>query len=125
MERIHGEFMAAALSFGQITMPNGSALPLAKREKFMAHTFQGRRWEWVDPRADIEADINAINAGLKSPQSVAAKLGLDYEDLLIEIKAAADMRKRLGVELAGTPNPQQLAAAAGAAAGQANATPKE
>jgi hypothetical protein len=56
---------------------------------------------------------------------VAAKLGLDYEDLLIEIKAAADMRKRLGVELAGTPNPQQLAAAAGAAAGQANATPKE
>jgi hypothetical protein len=125
MERIHGEFMAAALSFGQITMPNGSALPLAKREKFMAHTFQGRRWEWVEPRADIEADINAINAGLKSPQSVAAKLGLDYEDLLIEIKAAADMRKRLGVELAGTPNPQQLAAAAGAAAGQANATPKE
>jgi hypothetical protein len=30
---------------------------------------------------------------------VAAKLGLDYEDLLIEIKAAQDMRKTMGVEL--------------------------
>jgi len=65
---------------------------------------------------DIEADIAAINAGLKSPQSVASKLGWDYEDLLVEIKAATDLRKTLGVELPNTPNPQQLAAAAGAAA---------
>ena len=84
--------------------------------------FQGRRWEWVDPLKDIEADIAAINAGLKSPQSVAAKLGLDYEDLPIEIKAAETMRERLGVVLAITPNPQQLAAAAGAAASATNTT---
>jgi lambda family phage portal protein len=115
-DRIHAEFMRAALGFGQITLENGSALPLTKLDKFSRHTWQPRRWEWVDPRADIEADIAAINAGLKSPQSVAAKLGLDYEDLLVEIKAAQDLRKSMGVELPGTPNPQQLAAAAGAAA---------
>ena len=116
LERVHAEFMTAALAFGQLTMPNGSALPLSKADKFQAHTWQGRRWEWVDPRADIEADIAAINAGLKSPQSVAAKLGLDYEDLLIEIKAAQDLRDAIGVELPSTPNPQQIAAAAGAMA---------
>ena len=114
------EFLKTALAFGQITMPNGSALPVAKIDKFTPHAWQPRRWEWVVPLKDIEADIAAINAGLKSPQSVAAKLGLDYEDLLIEIKAATDLRKAMGVELANTPNPQQLAAAAGAAASAAN-----
>ena len=121
MDRVHAEFIKAALSFGQVLLTNGSALSVTKLEKFSAHAWQPRRWEWVDPRADIEADINAINAGLKSPQSVAAKLGLDYEDLLIEIKAAETLRDKIGVKLAATPNPQQLAAAAGAAAGVANA----
>lgn len=116
LDRMHSEFLRSALAFGQVIMPNGSSLPLSKLDKFMAHTWQGRRWEWVDPRADIEADIAAINAGLKSPQSVAAKLGLDYEDLLIEIKAAADLRKAIGVELAADLAQQQLSAAAGAVA---------
>lgn len=122
LERIFSEWIAAALAMGQIALPNGSTLPITKLDKFSAHTWQGRRWEWVDPLKDIEADIAAINAGLKSPQSVAAKLGLDYEDLLIEIKAAETMRERLGVVLAITPNPQQLAAAAGAAASATNTT---
>lgn len=99
LDRVHAEFMQSALAFGQITMAGGSALPVAKIDKFTPHAWQPRRWEWVDPLKDIEADIAAINAGLKSPQSVAAKLGLDYEDLLIEIKAAQDMRKTMGVEL--------------------------
>jgi lambda family phage portal protein len=107
LERVHGEVLNAALSFGQAVMPNGSALPLAKRDKFEPHLFQGRRWDWVDPKKDIEADLLAIDGGLKSPQSVAAKLGLDYEDLLAEIKAAADMRKRMGVELPDRNNQQQ------------------
>jgi len=115
LDRVHAEFMKAALGFGQITLPNGSTLPLAKLDKFDKHTWQGRRWEWVDPRADIEADITAINAGLKSPQSVAAKLGLDYEDLLIEIKTANDLRGTLGVKL------QSEVAAAASAAGTAAA----
>lgn len=114
LDRVHAEFMQSALAFGQILMPNGSALPVAKLDKFSAHTFQGRRWEWVDPLKDIEADIAAINAGLKSPQSVAAKLGLDYEDLLVEIKAAETLRKTMGVVLAS--EQAALAAAKGQAA---------
>ena len=53
--------------------------------------------------------IAAINAGLKSPQSVAAKLGLDYEDLLVEIKAAEQLRQAIGITL-----PSELAALAAA-----------
>lgn len=107
LERVHPEVLGAALSFGLAVMPNGSALPLAKRDKFDAHLFQGRRWDWVDPKKDIDADILAIDAGLKSPQSVAAKLGLDYEDLLGEIKAAQEMRKAMQIELPDRHNQQQ------------------
>ncbi|WP_082524893.1 phage portal protein [Pseudorhodoferax sp. Leaf274] len=99
LRRVHAEVLRVGLAFGLFVMPNGSALPLAKIDKFRPHTWQGRRWEWVDPRADIEADVAAIDAGLKSPQSVAAKLGMDYEDLLQEIKQAEDMRKAAGVVL--------------------------
>ena len=103
-----------------ITMPNGSALPLAKLDKFSAHIWQARRWEWVDPRADIDADVTAMKEGLKSPQAIAAKMGMDYEDLLQDIKAAQELRDRLGIVLTPAPNPQQVAAAAGAAASAAN-----
>ena len=112
--------MQAALGFGQIALPNGATLPLGKIDKFSAHTFIGRRWEWVDPRADIEADLSAINAGLKSPQSVVGKMGGDYEDVLIEIKQAEEMRKKLGITLAS--EAAALAAAAGKAAA-ANGSP--
>ena len=54
-------------------------LPLAKRDKFGKHLWQGRRWEWVDPLRDIEADIAAIGAELQSPQRMAAKLGRAIE----------------------------------------------
>ena len=97
MEPIYAEWIGSALAFGQITLFNGAPLPLAKKEKFSAHLFSGRRWEWVDPLRDIQADIAAVDAGLQSPQRVASKLGRDYEDLLVEIKAAADMRQRIGV----------------------------
>jgi lambda family phage portal protein len=109
LDRIYAEWLRSALAFGQVTLPNGSALPVGKLDKFMPHTWQGRRWEWVDPLKDIEADIAAINAGLKSPQQVAAKLGLDYEDLLIEIKAAQDMRTTIGVQIAPPPQPARPA----------------
>ena len=120
LDRVHAEFMQAALGFGQIALPNGATLPLGKIDKFSAHTFIGRRWEWVDPRADIEADLSAINAGLKSPQSVVGKMGGDYEDVLIEIKQAEEMRKKLGITLAS--EAAALAAAAGKAAA-ANGSP--
>ena len=122
LDRLHAEWLGSALAFGQITGPTGAALPLAKLDKFTPHIFQGRRWEWVDPNADIQADLTAIRAGLKSPQQVAAKLGMDYEDLLTEIQQAQQMRQRMGLDFPeltssnpGATTPQPAAAPAPAA----------
>ncbi len=107
LERIYPAFLDAALTFGLAVMPNGSSLSMAKRDKFSAHQFQGRRWEWVDPKKDIDADLTAVDAGVKSPQMIAAKLGVDYEDVLSEIKAAQDMREAMGIQLPARGQQQQ------------------
>lgn len=107
LERIYNQVLDAALTFGLATMPNGSALSMGKRDKFQAHQFQGRRWDWVDPKKDIESDLAAMDAGLKSPQAIAAKMGMDYEDLLGEILAAQELRDRMGIKLPARGNQPQ------------------
>lgn len=97
-----------ALLSGAILMPNGSALPAAKRQKFLAHEFQGRRWQWVDPLKDVEASVKAIENGLASPYSIIAQQGLDADEVLTDIArfqaAAADKGVKLGKpELQPTP----------------------
>ncbi|WP_424989715.1 phage portal protein [Fluviibacterium sp. S390] len=43
-------------------------------------------WQWVDPRNEAEADIAAINAGLKSREEVVAARGRDIDELNAEIE---------------------------------------
>ncbi len=124
LERVHGEFMTAALGFGQIRFDGGKTLPISKAEKFNGHIWQARRWEWVDPLKDVEADITAMKAGLKSPQMIAAKLGLDYEDLLAEIKVSKEMADRLGLKF-DAPAPTPMPAAATKPSEPAEQTPSE
>jgi lambda family phage portal protein len=104
MEPVFDDWLASALAFGQVTLANGSPLPASKAEKFTGHVFQGRRWSWVDPLKDMNAKIIAIQNGLQSPQSVAAELGVDYEDVLVQIRQAQDLAGKLGVTI-GAPAP--------------------
>lgn len=110
-EPIYARWLDAALLSGALLMPNGSALPAAKRNKFMAHEFQGRRWQWVDPLKDINASVVAIENGLASPYTIAAQQGLDAEDVLDDIarfQAAAKARSvTLGSPKATLPAPPE------------------
>ena len=115
LDPIYREWLSTALAMGQVTLPNGSPLPLSKSEKFSAHTWQGRRWEWVDPLRDIQADLEAIRAGLKAPQAVAAKMGQDYEDVVASIAQAAQLAQQAGVPLAWMTPPAPAATTAAAA----------
>lgn len=103
LEPLYLEWLEVSLLSGQLMFPNGSALPIAKLDKFAAHRWQGRRWAWVDPEKDINASILGITHGLKSPQRVAAEMGVDIEDVLDEIKRFQDMAKTKGVVLGMAP----------------------
>ena len=110
LDRVHGQWLDSALLAGAIVMPNGSPLPAAKRAKFAAHVFQGRRWQWVDPLKDIEACVLAMQHGLASPYTIAAQQGLDAEDVLDDIARFQEAAAKRKVKL-GKPEPAPPAAA--------------
>jgi len=87
MRPVFGNWLAQALLANKITFPSGSALPYQKFDKFVEHTWLGRRWGWVDPLKDIEASRLAVKSGIASPQMIAAQSGVDVEDV---VQAIAD-----------------------------------
>jgi lambda family phage portal protein len=114
LEPVFQEWLPMALAMGQVTLNTGNALPIRSLDKFRPHKFQGRRWAWVDPLRDVQADLTAMNAGIKSPQDVAAGMGSDLEDVLIQIQQANQMATDLGVKLTTLPRaePAPLVSAA-------------
>ena len=99
LEPLYKAWLQMALLSGAVLMPNGSPLPAAKLAKFSRHEWQPRRWEWVDPRSDVEAKIMAVKAGLMAPQDLAAAMGYDYDDVIKAIAAAQKLASEHGVTL--------------------------
>ncbi len=99
LEPLYQLWLQSALLSGAITMPNGSALPAAKITKFAQHEWQPRRWEWVDPKSDMEAKILSVRAGLIAPQDLAAQMGYDFDDTLAKIAAAQKLATGYGITL--------------------------
>ena len=113
MEPVFQAWLQMALLSGAITMPNGSPLPAGKIAKFSKHEWQPRRWEWVDPKSDMEAKILSVRAGLMAPQDLSAAMGYDFEDTLKAIKRANELAALYGVALTAyeaTPGAQQAGA---------------
>jgi lambda family phage portal protein len=99
LERLYPMWLRMALLSGAIRLGNGSALPAAKYDKFLAHEWQPRRWDWVDPTNDMNAKILAVQAGLMAPQSISAAMGEDFEDVIVAIAAARKLAAKYGVPL--------------------------
>lgn len=53
----------------------------AAQAELRAVRFVPPGWAWVDPRNDVEADVAAINAGLKSREEVVAARGRDIDEV--------------------------------------------
>lgn len=99
LEPVYRAWLQYSLLAGTITMPNGSRLPAGKADKFSAHEWQARRWDWVDPQSDVEANILKVKAGLMSPQDLSASMGYDFEDTLAAIRDAQALASEFGVRL--------------------------
>lgn len=81
-------------------------LPVAKFDKFNAPVWTGRRWAWVDPRADVDAAVVAIEKGLKTRTMVLAEQGIDYEELVEQMAEEQAIAAKYGVSFSvSTPQP--------------------
>ena len=99
LEPLYRTWLQQALLSNAIVLPNGSALPASKLDKFSGHEWQGRRWEWVDPKSDMEAKILSVRAGLIAPQDLAAQMGYDFDATLAKIAEAQRLSEQYGVTL--------------------------
>jgi lambda family phage portal protein len=99
LDNLFSEWLRYALLNSAITLPNGTALPLSKYDKFNNATWQGRRWSWVDPKSDIQSNILAIQNGLKSRSDVIAEQGKSIEDVWAQTAREIEMAKTMGIEL--------------------------
>lgn len=84
---IYREWLASSLLRGDIRLPaTGRALPPDRLTKFTdASSFLGRRWQWVDPLKDAEAEKALLAAGLTSRGRIVAKTGQDFDEILAEL----------------------------------------
>lgn len=85
------------------------ALPLflSDEPRLLADTWQGRRWTWVDPLNDAQANAIAEQQGWKSKMQNASDAGGDLEDVYRDTEAAKKMAAQYGVteQPAGAPAP--------------------
>ena len=95
---IYEEWLALALLLGQITFDSGSALPAEKFDKFVrASSFQGRRWSWVDPLKEAEANASMLASQLTSRARISAEQGLEFDDIMDELAAENEAIKTAGL----------------------------
>lgn len=60
--------------------------------------WQGRRWEWVSPKDDIDARVTELKAGLTTRTRIAAEKGEDFEEILEELAEEQKMIDAAGLE---------------------------
>ncbi|MDX2074696.1 MAG: phage portal protein [Alphaproteobacteria bacterium] len=99
LDDMFSTWLKYALLNGAIKLPTGLALPAAKFDKFNDASWIGRRWQWVDPRADVEANVTAINNRLKSRTQVISEMGGDIDDVWAQHKAEEEQAKAQGLVL--------------------------
>ena len=98
---VYREWLASALVRGEIRFPQtGRSLPADRLSKFSeASSFLGRRWQWVDPLKDAQAEKELLAAGLTSRSRIAAKTGQDFDEILAELASEAEKMRAAGIEI--------------------------
>jgi lambda family phage portal protein len=97
---VWARWMDAAVLSGAVSLPDYEA----KRREYLDCAWLPPRWDWVDPQKDIRAEIEAIDAGLKSRSQAISERGYDAAAVDAEIAADRQREKDLGIAF----NPSQV-----------------
>lgn len=97
LEPVFREWLAYAL------LSDALQLPATKETKFRSIEWKPRRWAWVDPLKDSQANVLQVENGLKSRRSIVSEAGGDYEVTLEEIAQDQELAAQKGVNFDGNP----------------------
>lgn len=96
MQPVFDEWLPLALLVG-IRTRTGGTLRAEQGEKYSAVEWIGRRWQWVDPRADSDAAIKQKNAGLAAPSQILREQGKDPEETYRQISQDIERMRAAGI----------------------------
>lgn len=110
---IYQRWLMRQLAEGNIKV-KGQPLSIEREDKCQDVLFQGRRWDWVDPLKDMNANQAAHDMGVKSLTQIIRDMGRDPDDVWGEIQREQEKLAELGIDLnkstttnAGQANDQQ------------------
>lgn len=78
-------WMPQAIATGQLPFD------IQQREKYARFYFQPRRWQYIDPLKEAQANVLAIRHRLTSRTRVTAEAGDDFQDIVAEQAVEADL----------------------------------
>jgi capsid protein len=76
---------------------NGKPLPAEKIDKYADVQWQPRRWEWIDPRADVDAAVKSKESLLTSPGQIIRESGRDPLTVWKEFASDIELMKAAGI----------------------------
>ena len=104
--RVWARWMDVAVLSGALALPGYET----DRRTYAACSWLPPKWDWVDPLKDARAEIEQIDAGLKSRTQALAERGFDADQVDAEIAADREREKALGLafgKAAATPLPAE------------------
>lgn len=96
IEPVFEAWLPRALLGGKISA-KGKALNPANIDNYSQVSWQPRRWEWIDPRADMDAAERSKNNLLASPSQIIRDQGRDPNTVWREIARDIDTMKKAGI----------------------------
>lgn len=96
VERVYAGALRAALLRGQVG-GGGMTLKPERIGKYLDVVWQGRRWPWVDPQKDINAEVTAKNNLLSAPSDIIRKQGRDPETVWRQMASDINAMQAAGI----------------------------
>ncbi|GMQ92476.1 MAG: phage portal protein [Gammaproteobacteria bacterium] len=97
MTPLYEDWLTSSLFAGSIKINDRATLSPERFDKYATIEWQPRRWEWVDPYKQAQADKDSINARVKSISSVIRENGRDPEGVWAELAEDMDKLNELGI----------------------------
>ena len=96
MQRVYDAWLPRALLSGRIRV-NDKPLRADRIQKYRAIEWQPRRWDWIDPNADVKAAVASKNNLLASPGQIIRDRGRDPSAVWQEIGRDIEAMKAAGI----------------------------
>ncbi|MCB1502565.1 MAG: phage portal protein [Bauldia sp.] len=91
--RVWARWLDTAVLSGAIDLPGYDR----QRSAYLGCSWLPPKWDWVDPLKDARAEIEQIDAGLKSRTQALAERGYDADQVDAEIAADKERERKLGL----------------------------